>query len=129
MRRTAKGSFEVALAPGTPELEGAVQRREFTKTFHGDLIATGTGGMLSGGDPLGGSAGYIAIETVTGRLNGRSGRFALQQFGLRHHGAQTQHYEVVPGSGNDGLEGIVGTLHLTIDNDGAHRYQLEYELQ
>jgi Protein of unknown function (DUF3224) len=43
-------------------------------------------------------------------------------------GAQTLHYEVVPGSGRDGLEGIGGVLELTIEDDGTHRYALEYEL-
>jgi len=38
------------------------------------------------------------------------------------------HYEVVPGSGHGALEGIEGTLHLTVDDDGTHRFELEYEI-
>jgi len=38
------------------------------------------------------------------------------------------HYEVVPGSGSGQLDGLTGILHLNIDEDGAHRYELEYEL-
>ncbi len=84
--------------------------------------------MLSGGDPQAGAAGYVAIETVDGSLGGRQGRFALQQFGSVHGGAQTLYYEVVPGSGNGQLDGLTGTLHLDIDEGGSHHYQLKYEL-
>ena len=84
--------------------------------------------MLSVGDSQSGPAGYVAIEIVRGQLGGRDGGFALQQFGLVRAGSQTLHYEVVPGSGERDLNGINGRLLLTIDNDGTHRYELEYEL-
>jgi hypothetical protein len=128
MSSTATGTFEIELTPGPPEIEGSVGRFDFTKTFHGDLEATGAGVMLSCGSPQTGEAGYVAIETVRGRLGDRQGGFALQQLGMMHAGSQTLHYEVVPGSGDQGLEGIAGTFHLTIESDGTHRYQLEYEL-
>jgi hypothetical protein len=124
----ASGSFEVQLTPGPSELDGAVGRFELAKTFHGDLEGRGAGVMLSGGDPASGAAGYVAIETVSGRLGERGGSFALQQFGTLRDGAQTLHYEVVPGSGQGELEGISGTFRLTIEPDGTHRYELEYEL-
>jgi hypothetical protein len=124
----ARGTFDVDLKPGAPELGGAVGRFDFTKTFHGDLDAEGAGVMLSAGDPRQGSAGYVALETLTGRLEGRAGGFALQQLGMVVDGAQTLTYEVVPGSGVGELTGIVGTLHLTIDDDGVHRYELDYRI-
>ena len=128
MPMTAKGKFEMELTPAAAELAGAVQRFEFTKTFHGDLTGTGTGVMLSSGTPQAGEAGYVAIETVTGRLGDRVGGFALQQFGTMHAGSQNLHYQVVPGSGRDALEGITGMFHLTVENDGTHLYELEYEI-
>ena len=126
--RTASGTFDVNLTPGADELDGAVRRFELTKRFHGDFDGTGTGVMLSGGDPQAGTAGYVAIETVNGRLGDRAGGFALQQFGTMRAGHQTLHYEVVPGSGDGELTGISGRLHLTIDEDGTHHYELEYDL-
>ena len=128
MTRTASGTFEVSLAPGLAELDGAVGRFELTKRFRGDFDGTGTGVMLSAGDPQAGTAGYVAIETVNGRLGDCEGGFALQQFGTMRGGQQTLHYEVVPGSGDGELTGISGTLHLTIDEDGTHHYELEYDL-
>ena len=84
--------------------------------------------MLSAGDPQRGAAGYVAVETVRGKLGDRDGSFAFQQFGTVLGGAQTVHYEVVPGSGEGGLNGITGRLRLTIDDDGTHHYELEYDL-
>ncbi len=128
MTGTATGTFDVSLQPGEPELEGAVARFDLSKTFHGDIEATGTGVMLSAGDPQAGEAGYVAIETVDGRLAGRTGSFALVQLGSMHAGSQALAYEVVAGSGTGELAGITGTLHLDIDADGTHRYHLDYEL-
>ncbi len=128
MTSTARGTFDVTMQPGAAELDGAVSRFEFSKTFHGDFQGTGTGIMLSGGDPQAGAAGYVAIETVRGRLAEHEGRFALQQLGSMHDGSQTLHYEIVPGSGTGRLTGITGVLHLDIDEDGTHRYELQYSL-
>jgi hypothetical protein len=128
MTRTAKGTFDVTMQPGATELDGAISRFELSKTFHGDLQGTGTGVMLSAGDPQSGAAGYVAIETVRGRLCEQEGSFALQQFGLMHGGSQTLHYGVVPGSGSGQLAGITGVLHLHVDEDGSHRYELHYDL-
>jgi hypothetical protein len=126
--KTASGTFDVTLVPGVVELDGAVGRFELTKRFHGDFDGSGTGVMLSAGDPQAGTAGYVAIETVKGRLGEREGSFAFQQFGTMSGGHQALHYEVVPGSGAGELTGISGILRLTIDEDGTHRYELEYEL-
>lgn len=128
MVSSVRGTFDVTMQPGPAELDGTVARFDLSKTFHGDLHGSGSGVMLSAGDPQAGAAGYVAIETVHGRLGDRDGGFALQQFGTMHAGAQTLHYEVVPGSGTGELAGITGTLRLDIAEDGAHRYELEYDL-
>ena len=114
---TAKGTFEIAMTPGATEVEGAVGRLDFTRTFSGGLDAIGRGLMLSCGDPQAGEAGYVAIEIVEGRLGKREGGFALQQFGTMHGGSQALRYEVVPGSGRGALEGIAGSFHLTVEDD------------
>lgn len=128
MNKIAHGTFDVKMQPGPQELDGAVSRFELSKTFHGDLEGVGAGIMLSCGDPQSGSAGYVAIETVRGRLGDRDGGFALQQLGLARAGSQTLHYEVVPGSGEGELQNITGSFHLMVDDDGTHRFELNYEL-
>lgn len=122
----ARGTFDVELRPAPPELGGSVGRFDFDKTFHGDLDAVGRGVMLTAGNPQRGSAGYVALESVTGRLDGRRGGFVLQQLGHLVAGAQRLTYQVVPGSGSEELADLTGTLDLTVDEDGSHSYVLEY---
>ncbi len=128
MSSTANGTFDIEMTPGSPEVDGAVGRFDFSKTFRGDLEAAGAGVMLSFGDPQAGAAGDVAMETVRGRLGDRQGGFALQQLGTMHAGSHTLHYDVVPGSGDGELEGIAGSFHFTVETDGTHRYELEYDL-
>ena len=124
--RVARGTFDVELRPAGAEIGGAAGRFDFDKTFHGDLDAVGAGLMLTAGDPQRGAAGYVAIESVTGRLDGRRGSLLLQQLGHLADGSHTLTYQVVPGSGTDDLAGVTGTLDLTVDDDGTHRYALTY---
>lgn len=128
MTSTARGTFEITMTPGLAEVDGAVGRFDFTKTFHGDLDATGAGVMLSGGDPQAGAAGYVAIEAVHGRLAGRDGSFTFQQFGTMHGGSHTLTYVVVPGSGAGDLAGLTGTVQVTVADDGTHSYELQYQV-
>ena len=126
----AKGTFTVAMAPVADA--GAVDgvqlgRMSLDKRFEGDLVGTGKGEMLTAMTPVKGSAGYVAIERVTGALHGRSGSFALQHSGLMDRGAQHLTIAVVPDSGTGGLTGIAGTFTLTIEG-GKHFYALEYSL-
>jgi|SRR3954471_17067256 hypothetical protein len=120
----AHGTFEVTITPH--DSDDAIGRLGIAKTWSGDLAGTGHGLMLSAGDPAQGRAGYVALEIVEGTLNGRSGSFALQQLGVMSDGDQELRYDVVPGSGTGELAGIRGTLALTIEDDGSHRYDLAY---
>jgi len=125
----ATGDFEVTLAPLEPcnRAEGAqLGRMSLDKVFHGDLEAASQGEMLSAGSPQSGSAGYVAIERVTGTLGGRRGSFALQHNATMHRGAFALNIIVVPGSGTGELEGLSGTMDVIIV-DGRHSYELEYE--
>lgn len=126
----AKGSFEVKMAP--LELHdkiggGALGRMSSEKQFHGDLEGISKGEMLSAGDPSKGSAGYVAIEQVTGTLQGRSGSFALQHSGTMDHGAFQLSITIVPGSGTGQLAGVSGKMVINIV-DGKHFYELDYSL-
>jgi Protein of unknown function (DUF3224) len=130
MPQTAQGSFEVKTAPLPADEATAatsIGRYSLDKIYHGDLDAASAGEMLSAGNPASGTAGYVAIEQVTGTLHGKRGSFALQHFGTMHGGNFDLNVRVVPGSGTEALEGIAGTLVITIAA-GAHNYSLEYTL-
>ena len=82
----ASGTFEVKLTPQKPdnkEAESAgIGRMSIDKQYHGVLEASGKGEMLSAMTDVKGSAGYVAIERVTGTLQERSGSFALHTAAL-----------------------------------------------
>lgn len=129
MTQHARGTFEVTLAPVPPEPGAAPDahgRMILTKTFHGDIEATGEGEMLATMGPDQ-SGVYVAIERVRGAVGGRAGTFSLVHSGLMDRGAPDLSILVVPGSGTGDLAGLAGVFHLTIEG-GVHRYDLEYTL-
>jgi Protein of unknown function (DUF3224) len=126
----ATGSFVVKMAPllladaNAPATSG---RMSLDKTFSGDLVAMAKGEMLTAGTAVKGSAGYVAIDHVTGTLAGRSGSFMLQHTGTMDRGAPTLSIIVVPDSGTEQLAGLAGRLAIIIDS-GQHRYEFDYTL-
>jgi hypothetical protein len=130
MMQRATGSFEVSMTPlDAPDARDgtAVARLALDKQYHGDLQAVGTGQMLTAMTGTEGSAAYVAIERVTGTLQGRRGRFVLQHSGTMRRGAQQLSIAVVPDSGSGGLAGLSGTFTISVV-DGRHFYDLEYSL-
>lgn len=127
MTTHARGTFTVAIQPLQPAPAEGLARFSINKEMHGDLEATTKGEMFSGGDPKQGAAGYVAIEVVTGTLQGKRGSFALQQFATMDGRGPKMTVVVVPGSGTGELKGIAGTFTITIA-DGKHYYDLEYSL-
>ena len=81
--------------------------------------------MLSAGTATKGSAGYVAIDQVTGTLEGRTGGFLLQHSGSMKRGEPSLSVMVVPDSGTGELAGITGTLSINIV-DGKHFYDFLY---
>jgi hypothetical protein len=102
-------------------------RMSIDKQYHGDLEGTSKGQMLTGGTPIKNSAGYVAIEHVTGTLKGRKGSFILQHTGVMNRGSPSLVITIVPDSGAGQLEGIRGTMAIKIDG-GKHSYELNYTL-
>ncbi len=130
MKQTAKGEFNVNLAPqvlADTDADASMGRLSLDKQFHGDLDARSKGEMLSARSSVQGSAGYVAIERVTGTLHGRSGSFVLQHSGTMDRGTATLSVNVVSDSGTDELVGLIGSMAIDI-RDGKHYYMFEYTL-
>ena len=130
MATHASGAFEVKLtaaAAGADPGGSSLGRMSIDKQFHGDLAAVSKGEMLSAGTSVKGSAGYVAMEQVTGSLHGRSGSFVLQHYGIMNRGAPQLTVTVVPDSGTGELAGLAGTLAIKIV-DGKHFYEMDYTL-
>ena len=127
MTQHARETFTVQVQPLTPAPAEGLSRFSIDKQIHGDLEATSKGEMFSGGDPQQGVAGYVAIEVVTGRLQGKLGSFALQHTATIDQNGRKMSVLVVPGSGTGELKGISGTFDIQITK-GQHSYTLEYVL-
>lgn len=125
------GNFEVKLSPldfYAQGLDGVnLGRMSIDKQFKGALEATSKGEMLSAMTTVKGSAGYVAIEQVTGVLSGKNGSFVLQHFGTMNHGSDRLVLEVVPNSGSGELSSLAGKMAIKIEG-GKHCYEFEYEL-
>jgi hypothetical protein len=127
MPSTASGTFQVQLTPQPgvelPE-ESGLARMILEKQFLGDLVATSRGQMLSAMSSVQGSAGYVAIERVSGTLLGKTGSFVLQHSGTMNRGVPELSVTVVPDSGTDELIGLAG--RMTIERvDSQHLYSFE----
>jgi hypothetical protein len=125
---SASGTFQVKLNPQVTDGDARLGRLSINKQFQGDLEATSKGEMLTGGTAMKGSAGYVAIELVTGKLLGRSGSFILQHTGTMERGKPSLSVTVVPDSGTDELTGLMGKMAINIA-DGKHSYEFEYAIE
>jgi hypothetical protein len=127
MTTQASGTFEVKMPNAADDKGAAIGRFSLDKRFHGDLEGTSKGEMLAVNTAVTGSAGYVAMEQVTGTLNGRTGTFALQHTGTMTRGAPELSVTVVPDSGTGELAGLSGKMDIKI-TDGKHFYEFDYTL-
>jgi hypothetical protein len=126
----ATGKFEVTLAPIGDDDRGAgstIGRMTVDKRFVGDLVGTSRGEMMTALTETEGSAGYVAIERVTGTLHGRQGSFVLQHGGIMTRGAPQLTVLVVPDSGTEQLVGLSGRMAIIV-TEGDHTYDFQYSL-
>ena len=126
MNGRATGTFEVKLDPQAQDVSG-LGRLSIDKTFSGDLDGTSKGQMLAASTETPGSAGYVALERVTGTLAGRSGTFILQHTGTMNRGVPSLSVTVVPDSGTGQLIGLAGSFAIDIGGK-EHRYAFDYQI-
>ena len=130
MEQQVKGEFEVTRsAQPSCDMGDGVQAGHFRfdKHFHGGLDATSVVHMLAVGTEVPGSAGYVAIERLSGTLQGRTGTFFMQHNGIMNRGTPSLALAVVPDSATGELEGLSGRMAIDIV-DGKHFYTLDYTL-
>jgi hypothetical protein len=126
----ANGTFEITMNAEPPYdvVEGvSLGRVSIDKRFSGPLDATSKVDMIGARTPVDGSAGYVAIERVTGTLDGKQGTFVLQHSGVMTRGARSLSVTVVPDSGTGELKGLSGRMDIQIV-EGKHHYAFEFEL-
>jgi uncharacterized protein DUF3224 len=128
--KTANARFAIKTWDETPYSEGAglpkLTRAHVQKTFTGDLEGEGHVEylMIYRAD---GSATFVGLERVVGRLGGRTGSFVLQRTGVFEGGQAKETYSVVPGSGTGELQGLRGEGSTAVGHGTEHPFALDYE--
>lgn len=129
--QTITGTMTVTLdaLPAQHEGHHSLQcgRMALQKTYEGKLTASASGQMLSVVTATRGSAGYVALEHVSGSLDGRIGTFVLQHTGSMNRGDEALTVIVVADSGTDELEGLQGSMVFERSGEG-HSYTFRYAL-
>jgi predicted flavoprotein YhiN len=129
----ATGSFDVKVNAAKPDTQVAraanLSRLTIDKRFHGDLEGISKGEMLALQTETKGSAGYVALERVTGKLKGRSGSFVLQHSATMNRGDSRAEISVVPDSASGELRGLSGKMIISVASDGTHSYEFDFRLE
>jgi Protein of unknown function (DUF3224) len=132
MKRTANARFAIkgwdekpyGEAQGLPKLT----RATVSKTFSGDIEGESQVEylMMYRSD---GSASFVGLERVVGRLNGKSGSFVLQRTGTFEGGQAKESYSIVSGSGTGELRTLRGEGTSSVGHGSEHPFTLTYELE
>ena len=135
MSTRSEGTFEVAgfaPVPVEPTVDVTtampVGVATMEKRFRGGVDGT-SATLFSGGQAPDGAGAYVAVESFSGSLDGRSGSFVFVHAACTHgQDRYAEHFAVVEGSGTDGLVGISGGGGLAVDDDGTHRIWFDWAL-
>jgi len=131
MKQTAHARFAITSWDEKAYSEGQdlpkLTRASVSKSFTGDIEGEGQVEylMMYRGD---GSAAFVGLERVSGRVGARSGTFVLQRTGVFEDGQARESYSVVPGSGTGQLRGLRGAGTSAVGHGAEHPFTLDYEL-
>ncbi len=128
--RHVSGPFDVKVThQDDASTDPLLNRMTLDKQYHGDLVATSVGQMLTAGTDVKGSGAYVAIEKVSGTLEGKKGTFILQHAGTMTREVPQLAIVIVPDSGTGELEGISGEMKIKFAEGGKHFYELDYTVE
>jgi hypothetical protein len=131
MKNVANSRFAIKSWDEKPYSEGQalpkLTRAAVTKTFTGDIAGEGHVEylMMYRGD---GSATFVGVERIVGRLAGKTGSFVLQRTGVFENGLAKESYSVIPGSGTGELQGLRGEGTSSVGHGNEHPLTLTWEL-
>lgn len=131
MRQTANARFAIKSwdekpygdAPDLPKLT----RAGVAKAYTGDIEGEGHVDYLMMYRSEG-SAAFVGLERIVGRVAGKTGSFVLQRSGVFEDGQAKESYFVIPGSGTGELAGLVGEGRSAVGHGMEHPFTLDYEL-
>jgi hypothetical protein len=131
MMQTAHARFAIKAWDEKPYSEGQdlprLTRASVTKSLTGDIEGEGQVEylMMYRGD---GTAIFVGLERVTGRLGGKAGTFVLQRTGVFESGEARESYSVVSGSATGELRGLRGDGSTAVGHGTEFPFTLSYDL-
>jgi uncharacterized protein DUF3224 len=131
MKTSANARFAIKSWDEKPYSEGQglpkLTRASVTRTFTGDIEGEGQVEylMMYRRD---GSAGFVGLERIVGRIGAKAGTFVLQRIGVFEHGLAKESYSVIPGSATGELEGLRGDGSSAVGHGMEHPFSLNYDL-
>jgi len=131
MKNTANARFSISVWDEKPYSEGQdlpkLTRASVRKTFSGDIEGEGQVEylMMYRSD---GSAAFVGLERIVGRIGGKAGTFVLQRIGMFESGHAKESYSVIPGSATGELRGLVGDGTSALSHGSEYPFTLNYDL-
>ena len=131
MKKSANARFAITKWNEAPYSEGPDQprltRASVTKTYTGDIEGEGQVEylMMYRSD---GTATFVGLERVVGRIGGRTGSFVLQRIGVFENGQAKESFSVIPGSATGELQGLRGHGSSAVGHGMEHPFSLNYDL-
>ena len=132
MNKSANARFVIKSWDEKPYSEGEEQpkltRASVVKTFSGDIEGEGKVEylMMYRAD---GSATFVGLERIVGRIGERTGSFVLQRTGVFESGQAKESYSVIPGSATGSLRGLQGEGRSALGHGAEYAFVLNYELE
>ena len=132
MSTHATATFKVKSWDEKPydEMDGGpkLTRASITKSFTGDIEGEGALEylMMYRDD---GTASFIGLERITGRVGDRAGSFVLEHAGTSDSSIATATWSVVPGSGTGDLRGLKGVGGFSSGHAESYPMTLDYDFE
>jgi hypothetical protein len=132
MKQLARATFEIRNWDEKPyaEMAGAskLTRVSVVKVYRGDIEGEGKLEYLMayGHD---GSASFVGIERLIGRIGDKRGNFVFQHVGTFKDGVAKSRWLAVPGSGAGDLQGLRGEVDSALGHEKDYSVELNYELE
>jgi hypothetical protein len=130
MKKSANARFAITSWDEKPYSEAKdeprLTRARVTKTYTGEIEGEGEVEylMMYRSD---GSATFVGLERVVGRIGDRSGSFVLQRTGMFENGQAKESYSVIPGSATRELQGLLADGSSAVGHGMEHPFTLSYE--
>ena len=131
MKKTAHARFAITSWDEKPYSEDQGQprltRATVARNYAGDIDGKGQVEylMMYRSD---GSATFVGLEQIVGRIGAKSGTFVLQRTGVFEDGQAKESYSVIPGSATGDLQGLQGDGSSAVGHGMEHPFTLSYEL-